>query len=136
MEFLDSNILLYSISRDPNERNKQEIAEKLLLEDHWVISTQVLGEFYKNAVHPKAGRVPVPMDLAKGLVKSFCRFRVVQITSGTIMQACELHQSKKKQFWDSVLIATAAEAGCAKLITEDIGHDEVISGVRIVDPFR
>ena len=47
--FVDTNVLLYSISRDPGERRKQEIAVALLQRDDLALSVQVLQEFYVQA---------------------------------------------------------------------------------------
>ena len=38
-------------------------------------------------------------------------------------------------WYDSLLIAAAAEAGCSTLYTEDMQHGAVIRGVKIVNPF-
>ena len=38
-------------------------------------------------------------------------------------------------YWDGLLLATAAEAGCAAVLTEDMADGAVLHGVRIVNPF-
>jgi hypothetical protein len=38
--------------------------------------------------------------------------------------------------WDSLIVAAAHAMGCEVLLTEDLQHDLVIDGLRIVDPFR
>jgi predicted nucleic acid-binding protein len=35
-----------------------------------------------------------------------------------------------------MIVATAAEAGCARLVTEDLGHGDSHLGVAIDNPFR
>ena len=47
--FIDTNILLYSISRDPAEASKREIAIALLDAENIALSVQVLQEFYVQA---------------------------------------------------------------------------------------
>jgi uncharacterized protein YdaU (DUF1376 family) len=49
LQFLDTNILLYSICRDPNETRKREQAIALMDEDAGALSVQVLQEFYVQA---------------------------------------------------------------------------------------
>jgi predicted nucleic acid-binding protein len=44
--FLDTNVLLYSISRDPGRAAKRARAEQLLDDDNGALSVQVLQEFY------------------------------------------------------------------------------------------
>jgi predicted nucleic acid-binding protein len=46
LQFLDTNILLYSISRNPAECRKRELAIALLDDQSSVLSAQVLQEFY------------------------------------------------------------------------------------------
>src|SRR5689334_21115919 len=47
--FIDTNILLYSISRDPAEASKRDIAIALLDAENIALSVQVLQEFYVQA---------------------------------------------------------------------------------------
>ncbi|MGZ9117212.1 MAG: PIN domain-containing protein, partial [Methylocystis sp.] len=70
--FLDTNILLYSISRDPSEAEKRERSIALLDQDDWSLSTQVLQEFYVQAT--RASRPDaLPHDIAAGLVRAWQR---------------------------------------------------------------
>ena len=48
--FLDTNILIYSISDNPAEAAKRSCAEALLARDDGALSVQVLQEFYVQ--HP------------------------------------------------------------------------------------
>ena len=77
--FLDTNILMYSISRDPGEAAKREIAIALLDADEMALSVQVLQEFYvqaTRATRPDA----LAHDLAVRLIRSWLRFQVQEIT--------------------------------------------------------
>ncbi len=38
-------------------------------------------------------------------------------------------------FWDAMIVHAARSAGCSVLYTEDLQHDAVLGGVRIVNPF-
>src|SRR5947209_8024105 len=44
--FLDSNVLVYANSTDPDEAAKRSLAREILDSCHFGISTQVLQEFY------------------------------------------------------------------------------------------
>ena len=50
--FIDTNILLYSISRDSAEARKRDVAIALLDADDLSLSVQVLQEFYVQATRP------------------------------------------------------------------------------------
>ena len=49
MQFIDTNVLLYAISRDPAEQDKAERANDILTERDLALSVQVLQEFYVQA---------------------------------------------------------------------------------------
>ena len=38
-------------------------------------------------------------------------------------------------YWDALLVATAAEAGCTAILTEDLADGGVLLGMRILNPF-
>ena len=38
-------------------------------------------------------------------------------------------------YWDALLFAAAAEAGCTAIVTEDLSDGELLKGVRVVHPF-
>lgn len=49
MRFVDTNVLLYAISRDPDEQAKRALANDVLRQRDLALSTQVLQEFYVQA---------------------------------------------------------------------------------------
>ena len=65
MRFLDTNILLYSISDDPNELAKRNIAGALLEQRDNALSVQVLQEFYVQATRPTRADA-IPHNVAVG----------------------------------------------------------------------
>ena len=72
--FLDTDILLYSISRDPSEVAKRERAITLLEREDVGLSIQVLGEFYVQATRATRSDA-LPHEIAAGLVERGCAFR-------------------------------------------------------------
>jgi predicted nucleic acid-binding protein len=135
LRFLDTNILLYSISRDRAEAAKRERAVALLDRDDVAVSVQVLGEFYVQATRPTR-RDALPHDLAAGLITAWLRFPVQEITRAVLLDALEIKATHGFSYWDSAIIAAASALGCRELYTEDLTHGREIQGVRIVDPFK
>ncbi|MFO1102045.1 MAG: PIN domain-containing protein [Methylocystis sp.] len=133
--FLDTNILLYSISRDPSESEKRERAIALLDQDDWSLSTQVLQEFYVQATRPSRADA-LPQDIAAGLVRAWERFQVQDITPAIVNAALDVKSRYGFSYWDAAIIAAAQAQGCARLYSEDLSHGQVIDNLRIVDPFR
>ena len=133
--FLDTNILLYSISRDPTEAAKRDSAIALLNRSDVGLSIQVLGEFYVQATRSTRADA-LPHDIAAGLVEAWLRFPVQDITAAVLCNALAIRSAHGFSYWDSAIIAAARELGCDKLYTEDLSDGQEVMGVRIIDPFR
>jgi len=135
VHFLDTNILLYSISRDPTEAGKRDQAIALLDRDDGALSVQVLQELYVQATRPTRPD-PLPHDIASGLIAAWTRFRVQDITLGILSSALEIKTRHGFSYWDSAIIAAAQTLGCRELYSEDMTHGREVGGVLIVNPFR
>ena len=135
VRFLDTNILLYTISIDPGEAFKRQTSQALLDRDDNALSTQVLAEFYSQATRPSR-RDALSPELAAGFVQTWTRFPVQPITVGIVTEAMRLHAMHGFSYWDSAIIAAAIAIGCGELCTEDLSHGREVEGVRIVNPFR
>jgi len=135
LHFLDTNILLYSISRDPSEASKRDRAIDLLEREDGALSVQVLQEFYVQATRPTRSD-PLPHDIAAGLIVTWMRFRVQEITLSILTGALEIKTAHGFSYWDSAIIAAARALGCRELYTEDMAHGREVEGVAIINPFR
>src|SRR5215831_7840370 len=102
--FLDTNILLSSISRDPSEAVKRERAVALLDVDDNAISVQVLQEFYVQATRPTRRHV-LPHDIACGLIRSWLRFKVQETTVAIITEALRIKARYGFSYWDAAIVA-------------------------------
>ncbi len=132
--FVDTNVLLYSISTAPDEAAKRARAISIIEGGDLTLSVQVLQEFYVQATRATRSERIEP-ELALGLVQAWSRFEVVEGTLALMLRAAEMSQRHRIGYWDAAIVATASEAGCDQLLTEDLQHGQVIDGVRIVDPF-
>lgn len=133
--FIDTNILLYSISRDPAEVSKHDIAIALLDADDIALSVQVLQEFYVQAT--RASRPDaLSHDIAVGLVRTWLRFTVQEITLPVMIGALEIKTIYRLSYWDAAIVAAARALGCRELLSEDMSHGREVEGVTITNPFR
>src|SRR5579863_4955895 len=80
VRFVDTNVLLYAISRDPSERAKAERANAILGGRELGLSVQVLQEFYVQATRESRPDALSHRHAAR-LVESFTRFPVQEITT-------------------------------------------------------
>ena len=131
--FLDANVLVYAQdSRAPKkQRVSRDIITRLAKDADGVISTQVLQEFYV-AVTRKLGVQPLA---AKGILKTLAVFETVQVSPALIQEAVDCSILNQLSFWDSLILAAAASAGCGVILSEDLNPGQVILGVSVQNPF-
>ena len=135
LRFLDTNILLYSISKDPSEASKQALAIELLANDNNALSVQVLQEFYVQATRPSR-KDALTHALAAGLIQTWLRFRVQDVTLSILQEGLRIKLAYGFSYWDSAIIAAAIAMGCHELCSEDLADGRIIEGVTICNPFR
>jgi predicted nucleic acid-binding protein len=132
--FLDTNILLYSISSYPDEFTKRERAVSLLDRNDCALSVQVLQEFYVQATRPSRSGA-LSHALAEDFISTWMRFPVQDNTLALFQGALQIKAVSGFSFWDCSIIAAARAQNCRELMTEDLAHGREIAGVRVVNPF-
>jgi predicted nucleic acid-binding protein len=133
--FLDTNILLYSISQNPAESLKRDRAIALLADDSGALSIQVLQEFYVQATRTSRADA-ISHELAAGLIEAWSRFRIQDMTLPILHTALRIRKAHGFSFWDSAIVAAALALGCDRVYTEALTHGQMVDGLAIVDPFR
>ena len=135
MRFLDTNVLLYSISRNPDDAGKRDKAIALLECDDIAFSAQIMQEFYVQATR-STRHSPMPHAIAVGFIDTWSRFPMQDITLSIVRSALEIKARHGFSYWDSAIIAAARALGCDELLTEDLSHGRIVEGVTIRNPFR
>ena len=134
--FLDPNVLLYSISDDPRDATKRNIAIGLVEQPDNALSVQVLQEFYVQATRASRAN-PLPHETAAAIVRTWIeRFSVQDLTVSILDSALEIKAATRLSYWDAAIVAAARALGCTELLSEDMQHGRQIGGVKIVNPFR
>lgn len=130
---LDSNILVYALDRDAGGRHVT--ASKLVRRaTGWdcVLILQALAEFFVAVT--RKGKMPME-DAVAQLADWQALFPVCAATPATLGRAVKAVREHGLAFWDAMLWASAREAGCAWLLSEDFQHGRVLEGVRFHNPF-
>ena len=135
LHFLDTNILLYSISRDPLESAKRDRAIALLDQDDGALSVQVLQEFYVQATR-STRQDALPHQIAVSLIGTWQRFTVQEINLAILTSAFQIKEAHGFSYWDSAIVAAAQALGCREIYSEDMSHGRKIEDMVIVNPFR
>ncbi|HUB73692.1 MAG TPA: PIN domain-containing protein [Solirubrobacteraceae bacterium] len=135
MRFVDTNVLLYAISRDPEERAKAAVANQLVSSRDLALSVQVLQEFYVQAT--RASRADrVTHEQAAGLMESFCRFPVQETTVSLALAATDAARRFQISYWDAAIIEAARLLECDVVLSEDLADGRDYGDVRVVNPFK
>lgn len=134
MRFVDTNVLLYAISSDKDERAKREVARDILAAGDLALSVQVLQEFYVQATR-RSRSDPLNHDQASQLVESFMRFPNQPITVAVLRGAMTRQREFGVSYWDAAILAAARVLGCDVVLSEDLTHGQDYGGVRVENPF-
>ena len=135
MRFVDTNVLLYAISRDRQERAKAERANAILAERDIALSVQVLQEFYVQSTRDSR-RDRLTHAQGMRLVESFLRFPVLDITPAIMLAATATSDRYRISYWDAAILEAGRALGCDVVLSEDLTDGEDYGGVRVENPFR
>lgn len=132
--FVDTNVFLYAI--DTANTLKQEVAKSwisaLWKAQRGRTSFQVLEEFYSKIVK----KWPGAQEQTKAEIRDLLAWQPIKIEGAVLESAWRIEARYKLSFWDSLIVASAKAASCRYLLTEDLQHNQLVDGIRVLDPFQ
>ncbi len=133
--FVDSNVLVYAVSHDEPQKQSRarEIVARGFTEGCFAISTQVMFEIYVNIT--KKAKIGLSPREALEYVRAFAEWPVIEMTPEMVLAALGLAQRSKISPWDAAILEAARQAGCKRVLSEDLGDGQVYSGVTVENPF-
>lgn len=127
--FIDTNIVIYALGQ---ASTKAHVAAPLFV-GLPSISTQVLSETANVA----SKRLSLSASAIRKLITSLeamCQVEIISLI--TIHTALDIRERYHFSWYDSLIVATALEANCDTLYSEDMQNDQEIEGrLRIINPF-
>lgn len=131
--FFDTNVLVYAHSRDAPAKRAlaQAVIEEAMAQDSFVLSTQVLAEFFSTVVRRKDMG---PMQ-AQELVRLWGEHDVVPHTAELVLRGISLHVEHSVSFWDALIVQAALDSQCDVLLSEDLQHGRRFGGLEVRNPF-
>lgn len=127
--FFDTNILIYAFAAGDRRSARAEA----LLAEGGVIGVQVLNEF-TNVVRRKLdwewGQVEAALAVIVELTGS-----VHPLTIQIHGQAVKLARSHALSFYEALIVAAAADAGCRELLSEDLQDGRKFGSLTVRNPF-
>jgi predicted nucleic acid-binding protein len=134
--FADTNIIVYAYDTSAGEKHREaaDVMKRLWNSGRGITSTQVLQEFFVTVTK----KIPEPLAIAvaRAIVKDLLKWKVVTITGPIILEAIDIREKHNYSFWDSMIIASAAEGGAETLLSEDLADGHAVKGVVVRNPFR
>jgi predicted nucleic acid-binding protein len=96
---------------------------------------QVLQEFYVQAT--RASRPDaLPHDIALGLVRTWLRFMVQELTLPVVIGVLEIKAIYRLSYREAAIVPAARVLGCREILSEDMSHGREVDSVTIINPFR
>ena len=126
--FIDTNVLIYGQEAGA----KSETARRVILAGG-VISVQVLDEFAAVLRRKFGLEWAVIADSLADIRTALGPVRAIGVEIHT--SAVALARSRGFSFYDALIVASALDAGCETLLTEDLQDGRRVNGLTIVNPF-
>jgi len=136
-DFLDTNVFVYAF--DGAEPRKQQIAQTIVAgavrDGTGSISHQVIQETLRVLTGKTRFGVS-PSAAAEYLERMLMPLWHGPPHASTFHRCLDIQARYGFSFYDSLIVAAALEAGCDRILTEDLQHGQRIESLVIEDPFR
>ena len=132
--FVDTNIWVYAVDgADPAKRTRALAVLEPAPDSNFVVSTQVLMEFY--AVVTRKLVTPLSEAAAQAMVEEMARLPVVPADAQLVVSAISGSREWRISLWDALIVRAAEVSGCGRLLSEDLANGAVYGSVRVDNPF-
>ena len=135
--FLDTNIFVYALlSSEPLKKQRAlDLIELALNSRRGCVSYQVLQEFANVATRKFAQRLSA-LECQQFVDAAMQPLNRVGSSPELLAAALVLQEESRYSFYDSLMLASALQAGATTVYTEDLQHHQLLRGsLRIVNPF-
>ena len=131
--FVDTNTLIYAHDLDAKAKHEaaKRVLQELWSEQTGVLSMQVLQEFYVNVTRKPH---PISKESARLVVSTYTIW-CIDTTPAEISSAFRIEDEAHIGFWNALIVASAVKGGANRILSEDLNAGQIISGVRLVNPF-
>lgn len=135
--FIDTNIFVYSFDLSAHEKAEKadQLIQKALETGRGVVSFQVIQEFLSVATGKFKKNISID-DCRLYLDKVFAPLCEVFPSIELSKSALNIQAETGYSFYDALIIASAAQAGCRTLYTEDLQTERKVAGLTIRNPFQ
>jgi predicted nucleic acid-binding protein len=131
--FVDTNVWLYALVAG-QDTLKHTRAQEIVQRTGIVISTQIINETCVNLLK-KTGLAE--SQIQQLIVAFYTKYEVIATEQAVLLRASQLREQYSLSYWDGLVVASALEAGCTVLYSEDMQAGLVVMGqLTIINPFH
>jgi len=135
--FLDTNIFVYSIDSSAEQKEKRNIARKLvkthIREESGAISIQVVQEFFQVATTKI--RTPISVEDALEFMQYMASLQIVTPDFDMVVAAARIYQKHSISFRDALILQAAKTADCFQVLSEDLQDGFRLDDLTVRNPF-
>ena len=137
MNAIDTNILLYAFDESKpikQPQAKQLVRQRILANDTvllWQVAVEFLGCLRRWQA---ADRVSVD-DVVDFFEEVLLSYPLVVPSRDVLLQSQRLFSRYSLSHWDSLVLAACNDAEIDTLYSEDMQHEQVYDGVKVINPF-
>lgn len=134
---VDTNILVYVVdAREPPKQSTSIAVLNRLAQmppEDAAVGLQAIGELH-SALHRRLRR-PVweAARIARNMLTSFNS--IFAPTEAAVQDALGSAATGQLNYWDALLLASARDAGCTSMLSEDMQDGARLLSIRIINPF-
>jgi len=135
-DFIDSNVFIYTFDNaDPVKRDQ---ARRLIADAIEHRSATISHQIVQETLNVLSGNARLRLDIPQAqrfLQEMLLPLWTVVPTPSMYSRALDLQARYQYSFYDSLIIAAALQAGCSRILSEDLQHGQRIETLTIENPF-
>lgn len=134
--FLDTNIFVYSFDRSAPAKSLRatELIRRAVATGKGIVSYQVVQEFFNVAL--RRFTQPLQAHEAEQYLRTvFSPLLGVHSSQALYVEALNLQSHHHLSWYDALIVASAIQAECDVLVTEDLQHGRRFGELKIENPF-
>lgn len=135
--FIDTNIFVYQL--EALDEDKSATADRIIREGIETKKACISFQVVQECLNTVLRKVEIPLstdDTRTYLEKVLAPLWRVRPSLALYNRALNLQARYRYGFYDSLIVAAALDAGCARLYSEDLQDGQRIESLRIENPFE
>lgn len=131
--FLDTNVLVYSVSAAPDEQKKRRKALEIMERGTFALSAQVLQEFFVTVTRKTLQTVSA--ETAMAWVDELSHAPCLAIDADLVKLGIACSRRYRISYWDGAILAAAETLRADTVYSEDLNHGQSYGSVHVINPF-